>query len=107
MLTYRLLSLCFSIPSHPLFLLPLFLCRGPTRVDTLLSCLPFKAIKKYPELACQVSQLGLDEQNGQLSGTKYSILRHEEGEAIALANDILCARHFLKKGSAYSQHDRA
>ena len=65
----------------------------------MYECMYVQAIRRFSELSCHVSQLGLDEQSIHSSGgTRYSILRHEEGEAIAASNDILSARYYLRRG---------
>jgi len=65
-----------------------------------------QAIKCFGELSCHVSQLGLDELSGQVNGTRYAVLRHEEGEALIACGDVLNARIYLRKGCPPSLRSR-
>lgn len=53
--------------------------------------------KKFSELSPQLTQLGLDEMSPHW-GSKLSISRHEEGEAIAAFGNALHARKFMRRG---------
>lgn len=52
---------------------------------------------KFPELSCLVPQLGMDECSTGF-GTRYTIQRHEEGEAIGAAGNTLDARKYMRRG---------
>jgi hypothetical protein len=54
--------------------------------------------KKYIDLASPLTQLGLDEKYQGSGGAKFSMGRHEEGEAIATFGTALDARKFMRRG---------
>ena len=54
--------------------------------------------KKYVDLAPPFTQLGLDEKYQGSGGAKFSMGRHEEGEAIATFGTALDARKYMRRG---------
>jgi len=54
--------------------------------------------QKYGDLAPSLTQLGLDEKYQGSGGPKFSMARHEEGEAIATYGTALDARKYMRRG---------
>ena len=52
--------------------------------------------KRFKELGSDSSHLGMDE--NQIGGSKFSSLRHEEGEAIAHKGTAISARRYMRRG---------
>jgi hypothetical protein len=72
-----------------------------------INTLDFESIcKRFSELHCSFSQLGLDDSHANGQGFKLLTQRHDEGEAIIANGSILDARKFLKRGCPLSLRGR-
>ena len=66
----------------------------------------FDLQKKYSDLAPTYTQIGLDEKWLASGGLKFSLFRHEEGDAIASFGTALDARKFMRRGVPTSLRQR-